>query len=95
MSLPPFHYLAPQSTDELVGMLAKHGAKARVLAGGTDLINWMGEKIVHPDYLIDLNSLASLYEIMVRSSTRSNSRGSALSTPGTSLKIDTSSAPRQ
>ncbi len=63
MSLPPFQYLAPKTVDELVVMLAEHGENARILAGGTDLINWMAEKMVQPDYLIDLNGLASLFGI--------------------------------
>jgi carbon-monoxide dehydrogenase medium subunit len=60
MSLPPFQYLAPKSTEELLGMLATHRDKARVLAGGTDLINWMAEKIFCPDYVIDVNGLPNI-----------------------------------
>ena len=62
MGLPPFNYLAPKSSAELVGMLAEHGDRAKVLAGGTDLINWIAEKIVTPEVVIDLNaSLATAY----------------------------------
>jgi len=57
MSLPPFEYLAPASTAELAGLLAAHGEKCRVLAGGTDLVNWMAERIYTPDYVIDLRKL--------------------------------------
>jgi carbon-monoxide dehydrogenase medium subunit len=34
-----------------------HQDKCRILAGGTDLINWMAEKIYRPDYVIDLRKL--------------------------------------
>ena len=63
MSLPPFQYLAPKTTDELAGMLAEHGKEASVLAGGTDLINWVAEKLITPAYLIDINGLDSLFGI--------------------------------
>ena len=66
MSLPPFEYLAPKSTQELTAMLAVHGAKARILAGGTDLINWMSERLVQPEFLIDLNGLDALFGIDYR-----------------------------
>ena len=59
MGLPPFNYLAPKSSEELVGMLAEYGDRAMVLAGGTDLINWIAEKIVTPEVVIDLNGLES------------------------------------
>jgi carbon-monoxide dehydrogenase medium subunit len=57
MSLPPFEYLAPTTTSELAGLLAMHQDKCRILAGGTDLVNWMAEKIYRPDYVIDLRRL--------------------------------------
>jgi carbon-monoxide dehydrogenase medium subunit len=63
MGLPPFNYLAPKSSEELAGMLAEYGDRARVLAGGTDLINWIAEKIVTPDVVIDLNALEAVQGI--------------------------------
>lgn len=60
MSLLPFEYLAPSSSDELAGLLAAHRGKARVLAGGTDLINWMAERIYQPEYVLDLRNLPQL-----------------------------------
>ena len=63
MSLPPFEYLAPASNDELAGLLAAHRGRARVLAGGTDLVNWMAERIYRPDVVIDLRKLPHLARI--------------------------------
>jgi carbon-monoxide dehydrogenase medium subunit len=57
MSLPPFEYLAPATTAELTGLLATHREKCRILAGGTDLVNWMAEKIYRPDFIVDLQKL--------------------------------------
>lgn len=63
MGLPPFNYLTPNTSEELIGMLAEYGDRARVLAGGTDLINWIAEKIVTPEVVIDLNGLESVQGI--------------------------------
>lgn len=60
MSLPPFEYLAPSSIEEVLSLLARHREKARILAGGTDLINWMAEKIVEPACVIDIRLLPEL-----------------------------------
>ena len=38
MPLPPFEYLAPRSLEEALDMLGRHGAAARPMAGGTDLL---------------------------------------------------------
>jgi carbon-monoxide dehydrogenase medium subunit len=57
MSLPPFEYLVPTTTAELAGLLATHRERCRILAGGTDLVNWMAEKIYRPDYVVDLQKL--------------------------------------
>lgn len=36
--LPEFDYLAPKTLDEALSLLSQHKAKARLIAGGTDLI---------------------------------------------------------
>jgi carbon-monoxide dehydrogenase medium subunit len=81
MSLPPFQYLAPKSTQELLGLLATHRDKARVLAGGTDLINWLAEKVICPEYVIDLDGLPDIGEM-------SYEDGKGL-TLGAAVKIET------
>lgn len=60
MGLPPFEYLSPGSGGELVALLAAHGARAKLLAGGTDLINWMAQRVYVPDYVIDLRRVPGL-----------------------------------
>lgn len=60
MSLPPFDYQAPASDGELCALLAAHGAKARIIAGGTDLINWMAQGLVRPQVVIDVTRLPAL-----------------------------------
>lgn len=63
MSLPPFDYAAPTTGEELASLLASHGARARILAGGTDLINWMAERIYQPELVIDVRRLPQLSRI--------------------------------
>ena len=55
-----FEYLCPRSVPELVKLLSRYDGKARVLAGGTDLLVMMKQGKVHPDYLISLKNLPNL-----------------------------------
>ncbi len=50
----------PTSMKEAVDLLAKHGGKAKVLAGGTDLVVLMRAGKVTPDVLVSLNRLDEL-----------------------------------
>lgn len=63
MTLHAFEYLAPSTPGELAGLLATHRGKARVLAGGTDLVNWMAEKIYQPAVVVDLRNLPGIADI--------------------------------
>ena len=49
-----FEYERPESIDEAVEMLKRHGGDARVLAGGTDLIGWLRAELVAPDVIVDI-----------------------------------------
>ena len=60
MSLPQFRLLRPRSVEEAVAYLAKHGGNIRVLAGGTDLIPSMRQKLFEPEYVLDLRGVSSL-----------------------------------
>ena len=60
MSLPQFKLLRPRTVDEAVALLQKHGANVRILAGGTDLIPSMRQKLFEPEHVVVLNSISSL-----------------------------------
>jgi 4-hydroxybenzoyl-CoA reductase subunit beta len=60
LSLPQFRLLRPRAIDEAVAYLAKYSGNVRVLAGGTDLIPSMRQKLFEPEYVLDLRGLAEL-----------------------------------
>ena len=63
MRLPPFTYLAPQSVDEAVVMMAGHGTDAMLVAGGTDLYPNMKRRQFEPKVLVGLRGLRELAEV--------------------------------
>jgi len=64
LSLPQFKLMRPRTLDEAVSRLAKHaggGARGtRVVAGGTDLIPSMQQKLFEPEYVLDVRNIAEL-----------------------------------
>lgn len=65
MSLPQFRLLRPRTLDEAVGVLSEHGDDIRVLAGGTDLIPSMRQRLFEPGHLLDLGRLKELRGIKI------------------------------
>ncbi|HEV8716895.1 MAG TPA: xanthine dehydrogenase family protein subunit M [Candidatus Binatia bacterium] len=55
-----FIYLEPADIDEALAALARYGDEAKVIAGGTGLVNLMKQRLVQPTYLIGLRRLAGL-----------------------------------
>lgn len=74
MSLPQFKLLRPRSVEEAVDFLTRHSAPVgagdlptqtsaipiRVIAGGTDLIPSMRQKLFEPAYVLDLRGIAAM-----------------------------------
>jgi 4-hydroxybenzoyl-CoA reductase subunit beta len=60
MSLPEFKLLRPRTLEEALERLAAHGDNTRVLAGGTDLIPSMRQKLFEPEYVLDIRHLTEL-----------------------------------
>jgi CO/xanthine dehydrogenase FAD-binding subunit len=55
-----FQYSRPQTVDEALALLAEHGAAARVLAGGTDLVIGLRSGEIRPAVVVDLKRIAEL-----------------------------------
>lgn len=53
--IAPFDYVRPNNLDELCDVLSQYGAKAKLLAGGTDLTIALKQRLINPEVLIDLN----------------------------------------
>jgi 4-hydroxybenzoyl-CoA reductase subunit beta len=60
LSLPQFQLLRPRTVDEAVAFLSKHSGNVRLLAGGTDLIPSMRQKLFEPEYVLDLRGVSDL-----------------------------------
>ena len=60
MKPPRFEYVAAQKTDEAVALLAQHGDRARILAGGQSLIPLLNFRLASPDVLVDVNRVSEL-----------------------------------
>jgi len=60
LSLPEFKLLRPRTTAEAIALLAQHGGNIRILAGGTDLLPSMQQKLFEPQFLLDIRRIAEL-----------------------------------
>jgi 4-hydroxybenzoyl-CoA reductase subunit beta len=65
LRLPRFDLLHPSGLEEAVQMLADHGGKARVVAGGTDLLPKMKRRQVVPEVLVSVAGIQVLHELRV------------------------------
>ena len=67
MSLPQFKLLRPRTLEDALSLLASTRAgrprATRVVAGGTDLIPSMRQKLFEPEYVLDIRHLAGLKDI--------------------------------
>jgi len=60
MKPAPFEYDDPQTVDEALDLLARHGAECKVLAGGQSLVPLMNFRLARPGRLIDINGVNEL-----------------------------------
>ena len=58
--LPEFNYFSPSSLSEAFRLLKDHEGRARLLAGGTDLLVKMKKRTVLADVIIDLSKISEL-----------------------------------
>ncbi|HNS15689.1 MAG TPA: FAD binding domain-containing protein [Syntrophorhabdaceae bacterium] len=60
LSSVKFEYLEPNSLKEACSMLDQHKEKAKLIAGGTQLIPLMKQRTVNPEYLVNLKNIPNL-----------------------------------
>ncbi len=60
LRLPKFDYLEPKTIDEACSLLAKYKDKARVIAGGTDLLVSMKTRDITPQYIVNIKAIPDL-----------------------------------
>jgi len=60
LSLPEFQLLRPRTLDEAIALMAKHEGECKVVAGGTDLLPSMKQKLFTPPYVLDLRGVSEL-----------------------------------
>jgi carbon-monoxide dehydrogenase medium subunit len=55
-----FELATPDSVDACLAVLARRGAEAKLLAGGTDLLPQLKNHLLKPGYVVDLSGVADL-----------------------------------
>ncbi len=63
MILSDFTYAAPESVDEAITLLGQYGGKAKLMAGGTDLINFIKTKAIQPEVVIDIKGIPDMEQL--------------------------------
>ncbi|HTZ50096.1 MAG TPA: FAD binding domain-containing protein, partial [Spirochaetia bacterium] len=58
-------YLFPDSVEQAVELLTRHEGRARIIAGGTDLMQALRDGALAPEVLIDVTRIPGLDEIQV------------------------------
>ncbi len=58
-----FDYVRPASLDEAVGLLAKHGDDAKLLAGGHSLLPALKLRLAQPRLIVDIGRLGALRQV--------------------------------
>jgi len=61
--LPKFDYFAPQTLQETLELLDKHGETSKLMAGGTDLIVSLRAREQLPKNIIDIKGVKELHEL--------------------------------
>ena len=61
MSLPAFKLLRPRTIQEAVSHLARHRGDIQILAGGTDLLPSMKQKLFTPGHVLDIRGIDEIH----------------------------------
>ena len=60
MRMPKFAYLKPTTVQEAIALLSQYDGKAKMIAGGTELVNRIKERVISPSCLIDITYIPGL-----------------------------------
>jgi len=63
MYLPDFNYYQPETIPEACEILVRYGSKAKVLAGGTDVLPKMKQELLVPEALVSLRAISGMSDI--------------------------------
>lgn len=63
-----FDYYAPSTMGEMLDLVAKFGSKAKIMAGGTDLVIMLKEQMIETENIIDINNVPDIKGIKVDAS---------------------------
>lgn len=56
----PFEYFEPETVEEALSLLRKYSVKAKIYAGGTDLVVQMRKDLVSPQFVISIGGMRGL-----------------------------------
>ncbi len=63
MLLPKFDFHEPKTLHEACQILAEYGTKAKLIAGGTDLMVNMKKKILSPQQVVSISRIGELKKL--------------------------------
>lgn len=66
LRLAPFEFVRPASVGEALALLAEHGARAKLVAGGTDVLPNLKHGLYEPEVVIGLSALDELRGFALR-----------------------------
>lgn len=61
--MSPFTYLEPTSIEEVLEILNRYGDEAKLIGGGTALVNFMKNQLVQPRFIVGLRRLTNLASV--------------------------------
>jgi 4-hydroxybenzoyl-CoA reductase subunit beta len=64
MAFSEFQLARPRTAAEAVALLAQHGAAAQIIAGGTDLVPSMSQRLFTPKVIVDIRGIRELHGIV-------------------------------
>jgi CO/xanthine dehydrogenase FAD-binding subunit len=65
ITLPKFEYFTPLTVDDALSLLEQHQNSAQLLAGGTDLIIELRQRLKKPKVIIDLKKIPDLRNLNI------------------------------